>query len=133
MTTDHDHEAQLARNGVCFTCTRAEVVAEVESREAPLPASLPSASAPDQEPLLGGLSTGRQLGAVWDVMRDGQWHTLADIAQRTNMPEASISARLRDLRKPEHGEWNVSKRAAGGGKYAYRVVPQPARMPARAS
>ena len=64
---DHDHDAQIARNGVCFTCTRAEVSADLEARDAPLPVALPSASAPDQAPLLGGLSTGRQLGIVWDV------------------------------------------------------------------
>lgn len=124
---DHDHDAQLARNGVCFTCTRAEVAAEVEARELPLPAQLDSLrSVPDQGDLLGGPSTGRQLGLVWEVMRDGAWHTLADIAQRTNMPEASISARLRDLRKPDHGEWTVSRRAAGGGRFAYRVAAQAA-------
>lgn len=128
---DHDHDAQIARNGVCFTCTRAEVSADLEARDAPLPVALPSASAPDQAPLLGGLSTGRQLGIVWDVMRDGGWHTLAELARATDMPEASISARLRDLRKPEHGGWTVSKRGAGGGKFAYRVVPHAARSAAR--
>ena len=40
-----------------------------------------------------------QLGRVWGVMVYGRWVTLAEIHGRTGDPEASISARLRDLRK----------------------------------
>lgn len=39
-----------------------------------------------------------QQAAVWAVVKDGCWHTLAEIAQATGHPEASISARLRDFR-----------------------------------
>lgn len=44
-----------------------------------------------------------QLRDVFSVMRDGEWHTLADIAATAGVPEPSASARLRELRLTEHG------------------------------
>lgn len=41
----------------------------------------------------------RQCRAVYDVVKDGAWRTLAHIAEAAGAPEASASARLRDLRK----------------------------------
>jgi len=38
------------------------------------------------------------------------WMTLAELARKTEFPEASISAQLRHLRKEEHGGWEVMKR-----------------------
>jgi len=38
------------------------------------------------------------------------WMTLAELARKTNFPEASISAQLRHLRKAEHGAYHVEKR-----------------------
>jgi hypothetical protein len=38
---------------------------------------------------------GEQQRRVWDVMKDGEWRTLRQIARLTDDPEASISARLR--------------------------------------
>ena len=38
------------------------------------------------------------------------WMTLAELARKTNFPEASISAQLRHLRKPAHGAYHVEKR-----------------------
>lgn len=35
---------------------------------------------------------------VFDLMLDGEWRTLEEIRKATHDPEASISARLRDLR-----------------------------------
>ena len=40
----------------------------------------------------------------------GAWMTLAELARKTNFPEASISAQLRHLRKPQHGAYRVEKR-----------------------
>jgi hypothetical protein len=40
----------------------------------------------------------------------GQWLTLAEIAESTEFGEASISAQLRHLRKPQHGRYCVEKR-----------------------
>jgi len=48
-----------------------------------------------------------QLVRVREVMRDGQWRTLKRIADDAHAPEASVSARLRDLRKERNGAWIV--------------------------
>lgn len=40
-----------------------------------------------------------QAKRVWELMRDGRWRSLQEIAQETCDPQASVSARLRDFRK----------------------------------
>jgi hypothetical protein len=57
------------------------------------------------------------------VVVDGKWRTLADISAVTGDPEASVSARLRDLRKVKFGGLSVQRRYAGGGLWQYRVLP----------
>ena len=52
----------------------------------------------------------RQLSVVFDVMACGEYFTLAEIAEQTGFPEASISARLRDLRKDKFGGHSVNRR-----------------------
>ena len=64
----------------------------------------------------------RQLRAVYDLMRDGQWRSLRVIAQETGAPESSISARLRDLRKPKFGRFKVLRQNAGRGYFLYKVM-----------
>ena len=74
--------------------------------------------------------TATQLEAVWEVMRDRDWHTLAEISERANCPQASASARLRDLRKGEFGGRSIERQYVERGLYRYRVMeqlqPQPA-------
>lgn len=36
---------------------------------------------------------------VWEVVKDGKWRTLRQIADEAAAPESSTSARLRDFRK----------------------------------
>lgn len=62
-----------------------------------------------------------QLDAVRSVMMDGQWRTLADIGGRVKAPEASVSARLRDLRKTKFGGYTVERRYVRRGLYEYRI------------
>jgi len=38
------------------------------------------------------------------------WMTLGELARKTSFPEASISAQLRHMRKPEYGGYPVEKR-----------------------
>jgi hypothetical protein len=64
----------------------------------------------------------KQAQAIWDILADGRWHTLAELRERTGYPEASISARLRDLRKPKFGGWTVEHENTGRGLWRYRVV-----------
>ena len=64
-----------------------------------------------------------QAEIVWNLMRDGEWRTLQEISARTKAPEASVSARLRDLRKEDFGGHTVARRrCAAGGTYEYRLL-----------
>jgi len=38
------------------------------------------------------------------------WVSLAELADKTKFPQASISAQLRHLRKAKYGAWNVQRR-----------------------
>lgn len=67
--------------------------------------------------------TGQTL-RVYEIVIDGRWRTLAEIEAITGDPQASISARLRDLRKERFGSHVVERRARGGrkrGLWEYRV------------
>lgn len=62
----------------------------------------------------------RQLDAVYELMKDGRWRTLAQIQAVVAGSEAAISARLRDLRKEQHGGFDVQRRRMmGGGLFEY--------------
>jgi hypothetical protein len=65
------------------------------------------------------------LNRVRDLMADGNWRTLAQIVQACGGTEASVSARLRDLRKPKFGAHDVRRRRVCGadGLFEYRVIP----------
>ena len=65
-----------------------------------------------------------QILRIWNVVVDGRWRTLREIAQRTGDPEASISAQLRHLRKPRFGGYTVEREYINNGLYKYRVLPK---------
>lgn len=63
------------------------------------------------------------LDRVRHLMLDGSWRTLSEIARKTGGSEASVSARLRDLRRAEHGGWSVEReRTDAPGIWRYRVT-----------
>jgi hypothetical protein len=64
-----------------------------------------------------------QLKRIWDVMIDGNWRSLHDIASTTGDPEASISAQLRHLRKPRMGGHTIDREHQGDGLWLYRLTP----------
>ena len=72
---------------------------------------------------------GAQLQAVYGLMRDGAWRTLREISDALStperiVPEASVSARCRDLRKDRFGAFTVARRRRGEGKrglFEYRL------------
>lgn len=66
----------------------------------------------DQQRLAG------QTLAVYRAMLSGRWLTLRELADETGAPEASISARLRDLRKPRFGAYTIERRRRGDPKHA---------------
>jgi hypothetical protein len=75
---------------------------------------------------LDGSRLARQLESVRKIMSDSVWRTLSEVEAETGHPQASISARLRDLRKPRHGSLTVERRRRGeaaAGLFEYRVLP----------
>jgi len=62
-----------------------------------------------------------QLGRVRDVMFDGQWHTLAELVVRCGGSDASVSARIRDLRKKKFGEYTVHRKRVRDGLWVYKL------------
>jgi hypothetical protein len=65
---------------------------------------------------------GDQMAAVLSIMADGKWRTLAGIASETNAPEASVSARLRDLRKSRFGGHTVNREYLQRGLFQYQLL-----------
>lgn len=63
-----------------------------------------------------------QYERVFDAMKDGRWRTLDDIWLATNCPQASISARLRDMRKERFGGHTVDRRYVANGEWEYRLL-----------
>jgi hypothetical protein len=72
------------------------------------------------------------LERVFAYMLDRRWHTLAEIMTYCGGSEASVSARLRDLRKPRFGSHGVERRrhATRPGLWEYRLVPARAELQA---
>jgi biotin operon repressor len=65
----------------------------------------------------------RQLDAVRTLLLARySWHSLAEISQATGTPEASASARLRDLRKEKFGGYTIERRRRSPGTFEYRLV-----------
>lgn len=59
---------------------------------------------------------------VISLMADGKWRTLKEISEVSGGSEASVSARLRDLRRPEYGSNIVDRyHTATRGTFQYRV------------
>lgn len=66
-----------------------------------------------------------QMIRVYRVMIDQQWRSLYEISAVTGDPVQSISARLRDLRKPAFGGFDVERRRRVGADavWEYRMQP----------
>lgn len=64
----------------------------------------------------------RLLDMVFNLMKDGKYRTLEQIADVTKKPEASISAHLRHLRKQKFGSHTVNKEYLGNGLYSYQLI-----------
>jgi len=79
---------------------------------------------PNYDPALDQDRLTKQMGRVYDLMFDRKWRTLSEIEYKTGDPQASISARLRDLRKPRFGGYTVDRRRRGTktrGLFEYRL------------
>lgn len=64
-----------------------------------------------------------QAKRVFDVMRDGKWRTLDELAAATGDPATSCQSRLRDFRKPQFGSLAVdTEKPDGSNLWRYRLV-----------
>jgi hypothetical protein len=66
----------------------------------------------------------KQLDVVREVLLGGQWHTPEQLEAATGYRWASISARIRDLRKSRFGAFVVERRSCGErakGCFEYRI------------
>lgn len=76
------------------------------------------------DPFLDTDRLNEQMRRVFNAVSDSRWRTLREISDATGDPEASISARLRDFRKPRFGGLTVNRRRRDGrGQYEYQLVP----------
>jgi len=62
-----------------------------------------------------------QLLRVKEAINDGRWYTLKQLSEITGDPEASVSAQLRNLRKPRFGAYTINKRYIKAGLYEYAL------------
>jgi hypothetical protein len=74
------------------------------------------------EPARDAARLAGQLARVRQLMADGAWRTLREIAIHVGASEAGASARLRDLRKARFGGHTVERKYVADGLFAYRVV-----------
>jgi hypothetical protein len=84
----------------------------------------PRCDGADYNPKVDQARLTKQLERVFCLMSDGVWRTLDQIALATGDPHASISAQLRNLRKPRFGGHTITKRRRGPaqhGLYEYRL------------
>jgi hypothetical protein len=74
-------------------------------------------------PQLDGPRLTGQLAKVRGLMLNQQWWTLPALRERVGGSEAGISARIRDLRKPKFGGYEIRRRRVeAGGLWEYRLV-----------
>jgi len=69
-----------------------------------------------------GARLAKQYDAVFDLMKDGMPRTLHEIESATGYSVASISARLRDMRKDKFGGHQVVRVYIAKGLHSYRVI-----------
>lgn len=62
------------------------------------------------------------LERVKRCLSDHEWWTLERLAKEAGGTEASVSARIRDLRKPKFGSHRVDRRYRDNGTWEYRLA-----------
>jgi hypothetical protein len=81
---------------------------------------LPQPKGTTFEPKRDGARLNAQMARVLNLCTDGQWRTLKEISAATGDPEASVSARLRDL--DNWKGWKKERKHLGNGLHTYRLV-----------
>jgi hypothetical protein len=63
-----------------------------------------------------------QYNDIFNLMDDGEFRTLGQIAALTGHHESSISAQLRHMRKERFGSHTVNKMHKGNGLFEYQLI-----------
>jgi|GEM_PF-2150317 len=81
-------------------------------------------SGADFDQALDGERLLTQISRIWSFMQSGNASTLKEIAAATNAPASSVSAQLRNLRKPEFGGHTILRDGMyASGIHSYWLVP----------
>jgi predicted transcriptional regulator len=62
----------------------------------------------------------QQRETILNLMKDGRWRSLQEISECVDHFPQSITARLSELRKEQHGGYTVERRY-NSGIYEYRI------------
>lgn len=92
-----------------------------------LPDPLPDHDGETYVPTFDRERLNAQTQRVYDAVLCGRWMTLRELSEITGDPEASVSARLRDLRKPKFGGFVVERQRVGNvtnGLFQYRLITE---------
>lgn len=89
-----------------------------------IPGAMPGAhfNGPEYVPSRDDARLSGQILRVFTLMQDGVWRSLNEISDATHDPPASVSARLRHLRKRRFGGHRVDRKHLGHGLYQYRLT-----------
>jgi hypothetical protein len=92
-----------------------------------VPGAGPDHDGATYEAALDHVRLNAQMLRVWEALRESDaWWTLSELAAATGDPEASVSARIRDLRKDKFGGHVIERlRVDDSGLYRYHLIPNP--------
>ncbi len=68
-----------------------------------------------------GKRLGGQFERIWAIMRDGEYHTIAEVAEKTGDPAQSVGRQIRYIRSKPRGSHVLEREYRGNGLYAFRV------------
>lgn len=69
-------------------------------------------------------SDGKHAALVRAMGKRGEWFRLHQLVDAVGGGETAVSARIRELRRPEHGAHAVEVRRMASGVFYYRINPQ---------
>jgi hypothetical protein len=73
-------------------------------------------------------------GRVYSYLRSHDWVTLRQLSEACRGTETSVSARIRDLRKPRWGEHEIQAcHASGDGVWRYKMISSKQLLDGRSS
>ena len=62
-----------------------------------------------------------QFERVWAIMRDGEYHTIQEVAAKTGDPAQSVARQMGHIRSKARGGHVLEREHWGQGLYAFRV------------